>query len=692
MSEPEPLASRIWRLLEEDLRTALHEGGMGAPEVRDVVRELAAELPPEYSVRLGEEMDRVAASPFDVDWAVRFEGWVRSLKDIGADAAAIDELAQRASVDRLRAILDRERFDAVADRLEPHLVSRPPTIKDVAQVAIVLADGFGTAGQRFARLLLQCVAPHHEDELSEAMEVAQAQGAGPAASLGATVAQASGRGLLELEAEDGESMKLRVARPSQVVADRLTTDVAIIGSGAAGSTVAHSLARAGRRTLVLERGRLVDPETVDRAGLIREALGTTRRSEALEVLQAECVGGSTLIGDGVAAGLPQAVLDEWLSRGVPLKEKPLRDAFGRVARDIALAPAETTLDKAGRGDKGLEDRTLRLSAGRAERLSMLATLLPRAQHESGFEPPDVLSECRVERLEAVDGRVTRVQCRLSDGRTCLVEAEIVVLAAGAIQSSSILRRSGLGGDAVGASLHFNLTALLLAEYDSRSDVPAPGELRYFEAANGAYVSLTRAADARGTVAGMPGWFEDIAVGRREEGAWAVTAVTVGSTASGRVEVPDPGRRGTRLSFDPSTDLMPLIGAVRLAGADAFDNGARRVRPASRRPLDVRREALDELELLLGEPGELMLISGQPLGGNPMGAQSAGGVIDEDFRVHGVENLFVCDASVVPTATTVYPQLTVMALADYAAARLSDPPAETRQVRPPRAALRRLRNQ
>jgi choline dehydrogenase-like flavoprotein len=42
------------------------------------------------------------------------------------------------------------------------------------------------------------------------------------------------------------------------------------------------------------------------------------------------------------------------------------------------------------------------------------------------------------------------------------------------------------------------------------------------------------------------------------------------------------------------------------------------------------------------------------------------VVDEQFRVHGTENLYVCDASVFPSSITVNPQLTVMALADYAA--------------------------
>jgi choline dehydrogenase-like flavoprotein len=43
-----------------------------------------------------------------------------------------------------------------------------------------------------------------------------------------------------------------------------------------------------------------------------------------------------------------------------------------------------------------------------------------------------------------------------------------------------------------------------------------------------------------------------------------------------------------------------------------------------------------------------------------------GVVDDAFRVHGFSNLHVCDASVFPTAITVNPQLTVMALAHYAA--------------------------
>jgi choline dehydrogenase-like flavoprotein len=62
---------------------------------------------------------------------------------------------------------------------------------------------------------------------------------------------------------------------------------------------------------------------------------------------------------------------------------------------------------------------------------------------------------------------------------------------------------------------------------------------------------------------------------------------------------------------------------------------------------------------------LGLNSAHPQGGNPISTDASTGVVDEEFRVHGMDNVYVCDASVFPSSVTVNPQLTVMALADYA---------------------------
>ena len=54
----------------------------------------------------------------------------------------------------------------------------------------------------------------------------------------------------------------------------------------------------------------------------------------------------------------------------------------------------------------------------------------------------------------------------------------------------------------------------------------------------------------------------------------------------------------------------------------------------------------------------------------MGEDPQSCVVDSDCKVYGFENLFVCDASVFPTAVGVNPQLTVMALATITADRIN----------------------
>jgi choline dehydrogenase-like flavoprotein len=80
--------------------------------------------------------------------------------------------------------------------------------------------------------------------------------------------------------------------------------------------------------------------------------------------------------------------------------------------------------------------------------------------------------------------------------------------------------------------------------------------------------------------------------------------------------------------------------------------------------------VDKLDDYVKNTRYLSIGSGHPQGGNALSDGPGKGVVDPNFRVHGIENLFVCDASVFPTATTVNPQMTVMALADYAAPEIA----------------------
>jgi cholesterol oxidase len=54
-----------------------------------------------------------------------------------------------------------------------------------------------------------------------------------------------------------------------------------------------------------------------------------------------------------------------------------------------------------------------------------------------------------------------------------------------------------------------------------------------------------------------------------------------------------------------------------------------------------------------------------LGGCPMGRTKDEGVVDEYFRVHGYDNMYVLDGSIMPCNLGVNPSLTITALSEYA---------------------------
>jgi choline dehydrogenase-like flavoprotein len=109
----------------------------------------------------------------------------------------------------------------------------------------------------------------------------------------------------------------------------------------------------------------------------------------------------------------------------------------------------------------------------------------------------------------------------------------------------------------------------------------------------------------------------------------------------------------------------MVEGLKTAGKIWFEAGAKRVMPATFAWQDYRREAdLAKLDIAVRETGDLLMTSAHPQGGNALGA-----VVDENFRVRGFKNLYLCDASVFPNSVHVNPQLTVMGLAQYAARRL-----------------------
>ena len=77
-----------------------------------------------------------------------------------------------------------------------------------------------------------------------------------------------------------------------------------------------------------------------------------------------------------------------------------------------------------------------------------------------------------------------------------------------------------------------------------------------------------------------------------------------------------------------------------------------------------------MDKIINDPKNLLLGSAHPQSGNKIGTSADDSVVDSDCKVHGFKNLFVCDASVFPTAVGVNPQITVMTVASIIASRIT----------------------
>jgi choline dehydrogenase-like flavoprotein len=82
------------------------------------------------------------------------------------------------------------------------------------------------------------------------------------------------------------------------------------------------------------------------------------------------------------------------------------------------------------------------------------------------------------------------------------------------------------------------------------------------------------------------------------------------------------------------------------------------------PDDVGK--MDEAPL---DPRAYIAILSHLFGGCPMSRDPRQGVVDGEGKVHGLEGLYVVDASAIPTTIGVNPQHTIMALASAWAERL-----------------------
>ncbi len=502
-----------------------------------------------------------------------------------------------------------------------------------------------------------------------------------------------------------ERLPLAVSTLTELGTATLAGDVIVVGSGAGGAVLAHDLASEGRDVLMLERGDYVPQEEFNEdevdmlARLYADGALQLTRDFRFQVLQGNCVGGTTVVNNAVCFDLPPQVLEHWNSPDLldgKLDTDRVWDAF-RTARELVAVERQEhgRLNRSGpRFMEGLRRLGLDQAPHRhgaieaniegclgcgycnigcryGKKLSMIDTVLPRTQqtfNRDGREALRIVAECEVVEIHSSGGRVTGITCQARDGKKVRVTGNTYVLSAGAVSSSMLLLKSKLGGDRVGKNLSFNMGSPLTAVFDDEVNAFDGLQISHFvePSPEQGFVVETWFNPPVAQALTMPGWFDDHFRNMRRYNRLASVGVLVGTESNAEV------KRGLLtprdIKYTPTeSDLKKLLDGLIKAGEVWFAAGATAVMPHTFGYHEFKSvEELRRLPELVKDGSDLTLGTGHPQGGNILSTSPDKGVVDPEFRVHGVDNLFVCDASVFPTSIKVNPQLTVMAMARYAA--------------------------
>ncbi len=492
------------------------------------------------------------------------------------------------------------------------------------------------------------------------------------------------------------------------LAPPLRADAVVVGSGAGGAAAAACLAEAGFEVLVLEAGpRFSASDFLPDEALMTARLGrtSTTTSGAQSLYAGACVGGSTVVNDALCWRTPPEVLAHW-RREYALSDLGDTAFAGFVERAWRDVHAEPTLrSHLNRNAHRLELGSRRLGwAGEAmprnvrgcarlgrcnwgcpvsAKQSALVSYLPRAESAGARILPDT----QVTRVRIEAGAVAGVEARrLAPGTreplaALRIDAPLVLLAAGVLETPALLLRSGIQRDgAVGSGLQLHSSAAVTARFAE----PVHG---YFGPTMA--FAVTQFSDVHGhagpgfmlentavhplvTAAGLPGFGPEHARVMEALPYLARAVVVLRDATRGRVETDDEGRARYAYALEAG-DVERLRHALHELARAYLAADALEVWLPVHGLAPIRSESdLSALAAVKLDPTRIAFLYAVHLfGGAAMGGARAGSVCRPDGAVWDVRGLYVGDASALPSNTGVNPQITIFANALRIASALAE---------------------
>ncbi|ERT05973.1 FAD binding domain protein [Lyngbya aestuarii BL J] len=466
----------------------------------------------------------------------------------------------------------------------------------------------------------------------------------------------------------------------------LTCEIAVIGSGPGGAITACLLAEAGRDVLLIEEGSYFSLESCRafsqaeleqkyRNGGLTAAFGKPK----IQYVEGRCVGGGSEINSGLYHRTPPEILEKWQTEFAveSLTEAELLPHFEACEQAVTvcklpgkppLASLKLHQGAVSLGWQSLEvPRWFRYQAQtdpavtpKGTRQSMTQTFIPRAI-DAGCK---LLTNTRINFIRK-QGKQWFIKGNYipdyQSKQAVEIQAKTLFICCGAIQTPALLRRSGITKN-IGNSLQMHSTVKVIAQFNeivNSKDMGVPvHQVKEFSPRFSFGCSISSPPYLAVGMTDHPQYKHEV------DQNWQKMAIYYAMiTGQGQGSVRClPGFRDPLVRYHlTQQDLKDLSEALQKLSQLLFEAGAKILYPSiSNFPRLTQPNDLKHIPDLLPK-SQTNLMTVHVMSSCPMGENLEKCAANSFGKVHGFDNLYISDASLLCTAPGVNPQGSIMAI-------------------------------
>ncbi len=437
----------------------------------------------------------------------------------------------------------------------------------------------------------------------------------------------------------------------------------------------------------------------------------------IAVAQGCCLGGSTVINDAVCFRIPDIVIEQWRKNGVAISKNEWDEANDEVSKRINVK--EVTEEELNLNAKKLREACEKYqidgknikhwknerNCGQSfsdtdlhscvkcgfchigchydTKQSMLVTYIHDSLNNDKLNY-NIYCNCQAEIITYNnEGMATGVDAIFIDidgneKYRLHINAKVIIISAGTIASSNILQKSVIGGDIVGKGVALHPAPFIMGHFKDNiygnRGIPMSYTCHQFgvtnQIQNGGFLIESIFLPVFQMAIAIPTFGIDHKNMMMEFDRYTMAGILTRDEPTGTVLISYSGNPKLDYTLSNQT-INDMARGMAIVAKMWFDIGATSVITSHIDIPEIKTKAdIPKIkDAVRNNPNGLLVGSAHPQGGNRMGNNEKDCDVDSDCRVFGFKNLFVCDASVFPTALGVNPQLTVMALATITAKKI-----------------------